>query len=229
MVEMLRNKFGKQQQPKYIIEEISASIVQEKCVESRLEVFNTLDCSSKFEIMFFQPNLTTYADADRICLRQQCKDEYGSCSLFQDFYLLVTQLKETGLKFNDTQHGEKPLTELLLPNSVCAIAANNKSSDTLWLVLILEQNVDESNEPDDYGHTIPKGCSFITGHYLEKCGTVRKKQKIKIMVDKKAYIYKESIIYAFVNLEKRNFLFIIYDNDLCDMSNYVEHYGMADI
>ena len=55
----------------------------------------------------------------------------------------------------------------------------------LWYnMLILEQNVAEFNEADDYSHKIPEGCSF--SHYLEKCGTVRKGQKFKIMADKKA-------------------------------------------
>ena len=54
MVEMLRNKFREQQQPKYIIKEISTfsqistSIAQEKCAKSRLKVFNTIDGWSKF-------------------------------------------------------------------------------------------------------------------------------------------------------------------------------------
>ena len=68
-------------------------------------------------------------------------------------------------------------------------------------MLILEQNVAEFNEADDYSHKIPEGCSF--SHYLEKCGTVRKGQKFKIMADKKAQIYRESIVYPFVNVEKK--------------------------
>ena len=81
-----------------------------------------------------------------------------------------------------------------MPNSVCAIAAKSKSSDTLWLLLNFENKVAESNNADGYDHIIPEGCSFISGHYLEKCGTVCKRQKLKIMADKKAYLYKESIV-----------------------------------
>ena len=88
-----------------------------------------------------------------------------------------------------------------MPTSVCAIALNCKSSDTLRFVLILEHKVAESNEADDYGHIIPEGCSFTSGHYFEKCDTVRKGQKFKIMADKKTYMYRESIVYPFVNVE----------------------------
>ena len=42
MVEMVRNKFGEQQQPKYIIKEISTSIISEKCAESHLKVLTHL-------------------------------------------------------------------------------------------------------------------------------------------------------------------------------------------
>ena len=74
------------------------------------------------------------------------------------------------------------------------------SSSTLWFVLILEQKVAKSNEADDYGHVIPEGCNFISGYCLEKCCTLRKGQMFEIMVDKKAYIYRESIVYMFVNI-----------------------------
>ena len=64
----------------------------------------------------------------------------------------------TAWKFNDKQQGEKPLTEFLLPDSVCDIASNSKSSDAIWFVLIPGQKVAESNEADHYGHIIPEGC-----------------------------------------------------------------------
>lgn len=75
---------GEQQQPKHN-KEISTSIVQEKCAESSLKVFNTTDGLSKFQIMAFKPNSTTFVSADRICLCQQCKDEYAFGCLFQEF------------------------------------------------------------------------------------------------------------------------------------------------
>ena len=93
--------------------------------------------------------------------------------------------------------------------------------------LILEKNVARSNGADDYGHIIPEGYSFINGHYFEKCGTVRKGPKFKVVAAKKAYRYRESIVYLVVNVEKKDFL-IIYDNNLCDVINSVEH-GMANI
>ena len=133
-------------------------------------------------------------------------------------------MQSTVLEFNDTHQREKPLSEFLLPNSVCDITANSKSSDTVWFVLILEQKVAKSNEADDYGYIIPKECSFIKGHYLEKSVTVCKEQKFKIMADKKAYTYRENIVHQFVNVEKKNDLF-----DLCNVINCLEHYGMANI
>ena len=107
-----------------------------------------------------------------------------------------TSLSSTVLEFSDTQQGEKPLTEFLLPNPVCAIAASSKISDTLRFLLIFEDKVAESNNARGYDHIIPEGYSFISGHYLEKCGAVCKRQKFKIMADKKAYLYKESIVYT---------------------------------
>ena len=65
----------------------------------------------------------------------------------------------------------------------------------LWFVLILEQKVTESNEADDYGHIIPEECSFISGYYLEKCGTVCKGQKFKIMAIR-THAYTEKVSFS---------------------------------
>ena len=64
----------------------------------------------------------------------------------------------------------------------------------LWF-LILEQKVTESNEADDYGHIIPEECSFISGYYLEKCGTVCKGQKFKIMAIRR-HAYTEKVSFS---------------------------------
>ena len=53
MVAMLKKWFGDQEQPKYVIKEITSSDVLEKHVESHLKVFKTVDGSSKFQVFFF--------------------------------------------------------------------------------------------------------------------------------------------------------------------------------
>ena len=54
-------------------------------------------------------------------------------------------------KPNDVTH------EFLLPGSVCAIAADKKSTDTVWLVKIFEETVAKGNISDDYGHVVLDG------------------------------------------------------------------------
>ena len=62
--------------------------------------------------------------------------------------------------------------------------------------------VDDSHlEGETHGYIIPEEFSFIKGHDLEKSGTALKGQKFKVMTDKKAYIYRESIAYLFANID----------------------------
>ena len=87
---------------------------------------------------------------------------------------MSTSLRSSDVAPNPDQHKAAALDKLddvthefLLPNSVCAIAADEKSIDTFWLVKILEETVAEGNITDDYGHMVLDGQRYIDGRYLE--------------------------------------------------------------
>ena len=44
---------------------------------------------------------------------------------------------------------------------------------------------------------------------------------------KTTFFYKESVAYPFVNFDYRKHLYVISNNDFCDVISYVDHYGMA--
>ena len=50
--------------------------------ERRLKVFPSIDGSNKFQVMSLEPNSISFAAANRICICDTCKTQYGICSLF---------------------------------------------------------------------------------------------------------------------------------------------------
>ena len=94
-----------------------------------------MDGSAKFEVIVFKPNSNSFKAANRLCVCDECCISYGSCSLFQEYYLKVDDLKEFCLRSRQ----EEPLTtagededSFLYLRSICAMAADVKSVDTAW-------------------------------------------------------------------------------------------------
>ena len=146
-------------------------------------------------IILFTPGSKNIKAAPRLCICSQCQKEFGSCSLFTTYELQVGCLKSTlrssDVAPNPDQHKAAALDKLddvthefLLPNSVCAIAADEKSIDTFWLVKILEETVAEGNITDDYGHVVLDGQRYIDGRYLKFHTTKRNHHIFKEMMKK---------------------------------------------
>ena len=79
---------------------------------------------------------------------------------------------------------------------------------TIWFVYIV--NVEEALDEklDRYGHAIPPGHMFVRERYLERMEDTNKEQMYKLML-KEVFLYKESIVYLFVNMEhKKDHYFI---------------------
>jgi len=122
--------------------------------------------------MQFKPNQTSFAAAPRICFCDLCKINYGSCNLFQTYELPTKQLKETALRSSSTcnevvQTETTSSHDFLMPNSICALAADEKSHDTVWFVQIEEEVVATETLFDDYGFQVNKGhFDFQASHVL---------------------------------------------------------------
>ena len=116
--------------------------------------------------------------------------------------------------------------DFLMPESICAVAADQQSSDTVWFIKIEGESVTKEEICDDYGVKVGLGQKYLYGKFLEKEGTCRGGQKFKLM-RKTTFFYKESVAYPFVNFDYRKHLYVISNNDFCDIISYVDHYGMA--
>ena len=223
-------KFEKKEYPPlYVVKEIKDVDLQIIRAEAKLRRFQTIEGSAKFQVIVFKSNSTVIYAAEQLCVCQDCQLEYGSCKLFQKFYIEVQQLKETTLRSSlpsndDVAEVDK---EFVLPGSVCAIAASEKSSDTVWFVRIeSEEETLQEATTDDYGHTIIPGQKFFKGRYLEKVSTKKNTQIFKEM-RKLTFIYKASIVYPFVNHHREEKFYTITNNELCEIIAYAEHYGLS--
>ena len=95
--------------------------------------------------------------------------------LFQNYGLVVKNLNKINLQSN---HDEKNINDgverdeettshnyFLLPLSVCVIAADNKSTNTVWFVQVKGEFDSPENITDDYGHTASAGKKYMLGHF----------------------------------------------------------------
>ena len=82
--------------------------------------------------------------------------------------------------------------------SVCAIASNNKSTNTVWFVQIIGKFDSPENVIDDYGHTASVGEKYMLRRFLEQVHDQITRTKYKLMHKKKTSFYRKDIVYPFV-------------------------------
>ena len=87
MVEFLDKKFRGNQNPLYFFKDIDHNKLESVRAEEQLRKHKTIEGSSAFQVIVFQPNSAVFRAAPRICLCEHCKVSYGSCELFGDMSL----------------------------------------------------------------------------------------------------------------------------------------------
>lgn len=117
---------------------------------------------------------------------------------------------------------------LLVPGSICAIAASELSTDTVWFIKIeSEEEICDKSITDDYGHTVVHGHKFFKGRYLEKSSSKKNHDVYKPM-NKMTFIHTASVVYPFVNYEQtKKGHYSIPNTELCEIIAYVEHYNFS--
>ena len=136
-----------------------------------------------------------------LCVCVKCQIEYGSYELFSQYILEVEQVKKMNVRSAQTEEflEESVVNEFLMADSICAIAADSRSSDTVWFVR-LHSNPEQATAyiTDDCGHNIAPGQTYIHAFYYEKQKTTRNSQ-VYLLMNKVAYLYRDSIVYPYVN------------------------------
>ena len=115
--------------------------------------------------------------------------------------------------------------DFLVPGCICALAANENSTDTVWFVKILERCEVDQPYTDDYGLRVAKEQEFFSEKYLEWVGKTRHKTSFQEM-RKTMFLYKTGFVYPFLTLKKSKSLYSISEIDYCDITSYLEHFDM---
>ena len=161
--------------------------------------------------MIFTPNSKSFRASPRLCLCDQCKVDYESCSLFNSYELQVQELNQISLRSNIPPLpppeivGQEAANEFIPVGSYVAVAAPVSSKDTIWFIKVVEINcVSIEMSKDDYNHEVPKGVIHLSGHFLEKDEkrSSLKSNVFKIASNKKTYFFMESIVYPYVKRDQ---------------------------
>ena len=209
MTEYLHEKFKDKEYPQYVIDAVKEEDLEIARENGRLKLYGTINGSSNFRKILFTPFSETIKASPRICICDECKFKYGSCELFTDCFLPITHLKEGTLR-----------------SQILAISPSKSSRESIWSMKIISERVAESKIEDDYKHVVQKGDTYIEGRHLEEDGTTRSELKFKLM-KKVVFFRKESVVYPFVNFQRKDDTHLVSKQDYCDILHYVDHYGMA--
>ena len=109
--------------------------------------------------------------------------------------------------------GREEMDDFVTPEYV-AIAAHQRSSDSVWFIKVQEVNLCSSlEEVDDYGNTIPKGTIYQSGNFLKSNTFARKSTIYRLVRSKKTYFYKESVIFSYVNFKEEKKSYVLDNED----------------
>ena len=162
MFDFLSQKFMGKKDPVYHVKEIDVKQLEIAWADARLKYYYPIKGSNSFQIIVFCPNNIIIRAAEYLCISDQCKSDYSICDLFTDYTQVVQTLNKIKRHSNydenekNEEHVKAP-NDFLLPGSVCALAAANKSVDTLWFVQIKGNFESTISVSDDYGHIVTPG------------------------------------------------------------------------
>ena len=145
IVQFLQTKFSYKSNPSYYVKEIDPQVLNRAREKAQFKKIETLDGSSSFQVMVFNPHSSEVLASPRLCLCDKCKAEYGSCYLFNSHELRTLVLKESALRSRNIQTEEKNtqnqseiVHKFLLSGSICAIVAKNHMT---WFVKIVTTDI----------------------------------------------------------------------------------------
>ena len=241
MVNFLSNKYAEFKDPHYVLKNISINRLMEGRVQDQRNVYKTIDGSNSFQVLVITPNYASFRAAPHLCICQQCKVEYGSCSNFKEYIPVVETLNKITLRSEilppentedeDPSLCDETVLEFAQEGTVCAIPADEKSSETVHFMKIIGQHINSSCSEyltDDWGETISPGQAYIEGrYYLPKHS--RKNDSVYTLDKRKVFFYKESILYPFVQHSPTKDGIIIPNSEKCDIIYFVEFTGMSSL
>ena len=225
MVQFLKLKFDAKQNPSYIIKEIQEERLEIERTRRRLKSFKTIDGSSIFQAMCFKANQSSFKASPYLCVCPSCQDDFGSCLNFNTYSLEVHLLKENILRSGDElQVDTDAPKDFFLVDSIVAIAAAETSCDTMWFVKVTQEvEFADKNMEDGYGNIILMGQHYLKGNFLEREYMTTKGHIFKVNKKKETMLFKETILYPFVNFQERKKGLFLSNNDYVDILLYTQN------
>ena len=98
MVDYLLTKFQDDQNPSYLVKEIDSNCLQQVKDESRSHKYHTVYGLSKWQVILFLSNATTFKAAPWLCICAQYQVKYGLCSMFLEFEMNVANVNQVSLR-----------------------------------------------------------------------------------------------------------------------------------
>ena len=184
--------------------------------------------SSALQVIVFQPNSAVFRAAPRICICEHCKVSYGSRELFGDYQLSTQTLNKVSTRANFLpESSDKAVDEsdqrdeFVMPGTICAVAADSKSSRTIWFISISDEVISKQDVPDG-AVTIPKGLKYFRGFFLEESKAVKDGVLYSLNKKRETFFYRELIVYPFVQFESQKNGYFHPNKKLVETLNYVE-------
>jgi len=229
----LQGKFGNKSDPSFHILELTHQSLDEAREEARWKDFPTIKGSDEWHVIVFKPNATKFKAASYLCVCETCLDDYGSCELFSMYQLKTKQLNKPHLRSSIQSTtpavDSSSSIDFVVPETYCALAAEQNSADLLWFV-----KIEQVREPqtslctDDYGHSIAPGYGFVEGHFLEKSESTSKGHIFK-QQKKKTFFFPESVVYPFVQFEPQKKGLFFSNVEYGEILNFIEAHGLSHI
>ena len=125
ITDFLKVHFQYKTSPDYHIVEITESLIADVKSSIKNKVYKTIEGSSSWQACVFKPGHTTFQASPRLCICQQCKVDYGSCSLFKEYEIQMQTLIEKVLRSDPppptTDFGEEDVNDFICPSTVVAV------------------------------------------------------------------------------------------------------------
>ena len=173
--------------------------------------YETVNGSSSFQSIVFKPRSEVMRASNILCDCDLCMVEYGSCHNFQDYHLRASRLSWKVLRSEYKEFStsdeciDNTSSEFFVPESFAAIAADKKSTQMVYFVLIKSsKQTNDKTTPieDDYGHLVGPGISFYECAYMEEHTNSKKGITYRLTEQKTVFVFKESFVYPYVNFKQ---------------------------
>ena len=134
----------------------------------------------------------------------------------------------------DEEKLEKIAAEMLVRDTVVALAADPKSCESFYLIKITEEEKEKMEAVEDgFGHIIKKAMKHLEGVFLERkydsdnLYTIQKKPKSENLYTiqkkpKSAFFFRESVVFPSVHLESKKGHFELTNEELLMIIKYME-------